>query len=114
MKYLALMICLLLVGCQSHQIKPLCRHIVLAQYAACKDAGYETELVHLKNRNPGTHLYHVAVRIKTRDGWQWVEQPEITFTTTKHRPQGTDIMRKLKFSEVVDWTKNRKPYKQIK
>jgi hypothetical protein len=96
----------LLTGCATRPTKtPLCRHIVLSQYAAFKDAGYETEIVQLENLIPASHKYHAAVRIKTTNGkWLWVNQPPTTFTTTPNQPTGTAIKRKLQPSEVLRWT----------
>jgi len=39
------------MGCVT--IKPVCRHIVLSQYAAAIDAGYEARIVTFKNTGGG-------------------------------------------------------------
>ena len=78
-------------------VKPLCRHTVLAQYAALIDAGYEAEIWQLKNPKPVKGFkFHAAVRAKKADGvWLWAEQPDATFRLTKNQPPGM-IMRRLK------------------
>jgi hypothetical protein len=89
---------------------PLCRHVVLSQYAAFVDAGYETELWHMKNKNPeraNGFKYHVAVRIKKDGKWLWVEQPKLVYTTTTQAPSNTDLLRKMEFSEVAGWVKKK-------
>jgi len=103
MKYLALL--LLLTGCATPTKKPLCRHIVLAQYAAFRDAGYEAEIWQLNNINPQSagSKYHAAVRVKVCGQWLWVEQQSLTFTTTTQQPFGTTLRRKLSASEVLEW-----------
>ena len=93
-------------GCLTPAQKPLCRHIVLSQYAAFVDAGYETEIWHMKNDSPakaGGFKYHAAVRIKKDGKWLWVEQPKLIFTTTVEPPMGTTLTRKMAFSEVSGW-----------
>ena len=103
MKYIAILI--ILTGCATRQ-KPLCRHIVLSQYAAFKDAGYETEIWHMENDNPalsGGFKYHAAVRIKVDGQWQWVEQPALTFTTTKQQPTGTTLREKMDPRTLIEW-----------
>lgn len=89
--------------------RPLCRHVVLSQYAAFVDAGYETEICHMKNKDPekaGGFKYHAAVRIKKGGKWLWVEQPRIVYTTTTQAPSNTIMLRKLEFSEVAGWVKD--------
>ena len=108
MKYfLILLFVTLLTSCTTME-EPLCRHIVLSQYAAFKDAGYQTEIWHMKNNNPEKakgFKYHVAIRIKVEGKWQWVTQPQITFTTSEAQPRGTTLLRKMKLNEVVAWVK---------
>lgn len=96
-----------LCSCTTSQ-KPLCRHIVLAQYAAFKDAGYETEIWHMQNNDPeeSGFKYHVAVRVKVDGQWEWVTQPSIVFTTVTTQPRGTELLRKIEFSEVSGWIQN--------
>jgi len=85
---------------------PLCRHVVLSQYSAFVDAGYETEICHMKNKKPeqaGGFKYHAAVRIKKDGKWLWVEQPKIVYTTTTQAPINTIMLRTMEFSEVASW-----------
>jgi len=115
MKTLAILACLFLASCSTTARRPLCRHIVLSQYAAFVDAGYEAEIWHMENRNPaqaGGFKYHAAVRIKKGGQWQWVQQPQIFFTTTTKRPQGTKLLKKLEFGQVAGWTKQKEKGKQ--
>jgi len=88
---------------------PLCRHVVLSQYAAFVDAGYETEICHMKNKYPekaGGFKYHAAVRIKKDGKWLWVEQPKRVYTTTAQAPINTIMLRKMEFSEVAGWIRD--------
>jgi len=85
---------------------PLCRHVVLSQYAAFVDAGYETEICHMKNKDPekaGGFKYHAAVRIKQDGKWRWVEQPQVIYATTAQAPSNTILLRTMEFSEVAGW-----------
>jgi len=102
---LAALAALLLSGCGT-TATPLCRHVVLSQYAAFVDAGYETEICHMKNKYPekaGGFKYHAAVRIKQDGKWLWVEQPKRVYTTTTQAPSNTIMLRKMEFSEVASW-----------
>ncbi len=105
MRYLILTIALL-TGCAT--IKPLCRHEVLSQYAACMEQGYETEIWHMRNTAPSTHKYHVAVRIKKDGRWQWLEQGRTPYRITRYRPNNTELIREMEFEEVVKWIKEGK------
>jgi len=87
---LAALVALLLSGC-STTATPLCRHVVLSHYAAFVDAGYETEICHMKNKKDGK--------------WLWVEQPKLVYTTTTQAPINTIMLRKMEFSEVAGWVK---------
>ncbi len=108
MKTLILFIALVTVSsCTTYTAKPLCRHIVLSQYAAYQDAGYQVQLVHMENVNPakaGGFKYHVALKVRKDGGeWQWVEQPEVQYTTTTAKPYGTTALRPMDFAEVSKW-----------
>ena len=97
-----------LVGCQSDGLSPLCRHVVLSQYAAFKDAGYECELWHMENNNPENangFQYHIALRVNTKGGWKWVEQQSVTYRTSFNQPNNTMLRRKVSFNEVANWIK---------
>ena len=71
-------------------VRPLCRHIVLAQAAAFSDAGYEVETWLIKNQTPvNGYAFHTAVRVRQSGGeWLWVDQPPIEFTATTKQPKG--------------------------
>lgn len=106
-----LTILLTVTSCTTPSRRPLCRHIVLSQYAAFKDAGFTTELVHFKNTTTLTtpkFKYHIAVRIKspnTPDApWLYVEQPPITFTTTTTPPPNTQFLKTVNPKTVLQWT----------
>ena len=105
MKALLTLATLALASCTSPSATPLCRHVVLAQYAAFKDAGYEVELVHMANNRTALRgfKYHVALRVKQGNEWHWVDQPPTTYTTTTQQPAGTTIRRTMSFKEVAGW-----------
>jgi len=82
---------MLATGCVT--ITPVCRHIVLSQYAAAIDAGYEARYVTFLNppevRKKTGYKYHVAVEVKEGDMWgNWVPQPKTSWTTTRQQPTG--------------------------
>ena len=87
--------------------KALCRHIVLAQYAAFKDAGYDVEIWQFVNKFPSKangFKSHVALRVKKgKSNWVWVKQPATTYTTTSRMPKNTILLRKMDFLEIVEW-----------
>ena len=107
MKLLAILTALTLAGCATTRQEALCRHIVLSQYAAFTDAGYEAEIWHLNNTNPTESKYHAAVRVKVIGRWLWVEQQATTYTTTTQQPTGTTLRRKLSASEVLRWAESK-------
>ena len=86
MKYILTLLILALTSC--HTVQPLCRHIVISQYLAYRDQ-YECEIVAMQNENPYPYPKHLAVRIKTNNGWQWISQ-DITFSTGP-KPQAREI-----------------------
>lgn len=87
-----LVLCSALSSCTS--VKPLCRHVVLSQHAACVDAGYaEVETMLIKNRAGSDWLYHAAVRVKVNGKWLWAEQPDATFRLTNDQPPGMMVRR---------------------
>ncbi len=99
-----LFLMMLLTSCTG--VQALCRHQVLAQYAAFKDAGYEAEIWHMKNLNPEDadgFKYHVALRVKVGSDWQWVKQPVVAYETTTQAPPNTILLRKMQFGEVSGW-----------
>jgi len=113
MKLLTILVTLLtvtLTSCTTPSQRPLCRHIVLSQYAAFKDAGYPTRIVHLKNTstlNTPKFKYHAAVQIQSPTApneWLYVEQPPITFTTTTTPPPNTQFIKILNPKTVLQWT----------
>jgi len=69
-------------GCAT-TVTPLCRHIVLAHYAAAVDAGFEAETWRIKNPKPVRGFkYHAATRIRKPGGeWEWITQPQTVWTT---------------------------------
>ena len=104
---LIILIALCLTSCNTVSQKPLCRHIVLSQYAAFVDAGYEAEIWHLHNLKPGKYKYHIAVRTKIDGQWQWVRQQNMTYTTTTEQPPNTRLRKKMTIQEVVNWIKTK-------
>jgi len=101
MKYITLLVILLLSGCTT--ATPLCRHTVLAQYAACIDAGYETELVQYRNHGPASHPKHVVCRIRVNGKWRYLNQPKTTYTTTTNPPPNTTAIGVISFKTVAGW-----------
>ncbi len=82
---------LALISCAT--IKPVCRHIVLSQYAAAVDAGYEARIVTFKNpaemRKKTGYKYHQAVEVCSNGEWgHWVSQPPTSWAITRKQPAG--------------------------
>ena len=93
MKAILLLLLLLLSSCTT--ITPVCRHVVLAQYAAAIDAGYEAQIVRFLNteevcRATG-YKWHVAVRIMEHGRWRWLEQQPTYYIVTDRQPSGTIV-----------------------
>jgi uncharacterized protein YpmB len=87
----------------------LCRHIVLSQYSAYKDAGYEVEIWHMDNADPKTagFKYHVAIRVRKNENeeWLWVEQDKTLYRTTSEQPKDTKLRKQMTFDQVIKWVK---------
>lgn len=107
---LLIIICILIpvMSKTPYGVRPVCRHIVLSQYAAYRDAGYTVELWHMKNTDvggAGGYAYHIALLVKTPDGDRWVEQPPVMYYTTSNKPPGTTLLRRMSYDEVSAWIK---------
>ncbi len=90
--------------------QPLCRHIVLAQWATFMDRGYEVEMWHMKNTAPNPeYKYHVAVRVRknSNEEWQWVKQDNrIPFTLEKAPPKDCILLRLIEPEELLSWARD--------
>jgi hypothetical protein len=111
MRTILLIACLLALSSCCHTERPLCRHIVLSQYAAFKDAGYDAEIWHMSNLDPkaaGGFKYHVAVRVRknSNEPWQWVAQPQTSYHTTPNQPTNTKLRKRLSPERVLSWVPN--------
>ena len=102
------MLIILMTGCQTTSITPICKHIVLSQALAYTEKGYDVEILLGKNKYPSKYKYHVVTRIKDKKqkNWEYVDQPKIVFHTSPNPPKNIIWLRILSFDEVVQLSKN--------